>query len=122
MPHDPMAVDLMKLSELARAVEAITPPTFSKYQKLLETLKRIKWKVSSAKKDRLVIFERVHGHGVSDAPVDPQVGPLEVRRSTVTSQSYKPADVAPLELVLTGCGAGDPDHLSRPFHDLAAWE
>ncbi len=54
--QDPLAADLLALSELARAVEAITPDRFTKYLKLLETLDRLRWKVRRAKEDRLVIF------------------------------------------------------------------
>ena len=56
LPHAPVAVDLLALAEFAGALEAITPERFSKYGKLLATLKQIGWKLGSAKEDRLVIF------------------------------------------------------------------
>jgi superfamily II DNA or RNA helicase len=56
LPHDPVAADLLALSELARAIEAITPDSFSRYQKLLETLERTGWSSRKAREDRLVIF------------------------------------------------------------------
>ncbi len=56
LPGDPVAADLRALAQLARAVEAVTPDRFSKYRQLLETLKRMKWKLARSKQDRLVIF------------------------------------------------------------------
>jgi ERCC4-related helicase len=56
LTHDPVAVDLLELAELARAIEAISPEYFSKYQQLLQTLGKMGWKLSRAKEDRLVIF------------------------------------------------------------------
>lgn len=56
LAHDPVAHDLRALADLARAVEAITPAAFSKYQKLLATLERLKWTVRGAKEDRLLVF------------------------------------------------------------------
>ena len=56
LPNDPVAVDLRALAELARAVEAIDAADFSKFQRLLKTVKKLGWKRSSAKEDRLVIF------------------------------------------------------------------
>ena len=52
----PEGHDLRALGDLARAIEAITPGSFSKYQKLLETLERIGWKAHGRSDDRLVIF------------------------------------------------------------------
>ncbi len=56
IPHDPVAVDLLALSALARAIELITPESFSKYHKLLRTLERMQWKAGRSKEDRLVVF------------------------------------------------------------------
>jgi ERCC4-related helicase len=53
---EPMEADLLALSDLARAIEAITPERFSKYMKLLETIDEIGWTLRRAKTDRLVIF------------------------------------------------------------------
>jgi len=47
--------DLEKLRDLARDLESIRAETFSKYQRLLDTLRREKWKPRDSK-DRLVIF------------------------------------------------------------------
>ena len=52
----PLAQDLRRLAELARALEAVSAEKFSKYQKLLETLQKIRWKLGRAPDDRLVIF------------------------------------------------------------------
>ena len=54
--HDPVAGDLQALAELAQTIEAIGVEDFSKYQRLLSTLKSMGWKLSRAKEDRLVIF------------------------------------------------------------------
>lgn len=55
-PGSPMADDLRALRDLARAVEAVTPEHFSKYQRLLEVLTEMEWTLRRAKEDRLVIF------------------------------------------------------------------
>ncbi len=53
---EPLAAELVALRDLARAIEAITPERFSKYQKLLESIDQIGWRLSRAKEDRLVVF------------------------------------------------------------------
>ncbi len=55
-----LRVEFQALAELARALEAITPERFSKYQQLLATLDRLGWKARNAKDDRLVIFTERH--------------------------------------------------------------
>lgn len=54
--NEPVAKDVEALRDLARAIEEITPAHFSKFQKLLETIKQSGWVLKKAKEDRLVIF------------------------------------------------------------------
>ncbi len=52
---NPLAEDLVKLADLACAIEGISVTEFSKYHQLLKSIKQMGWK-KSKKDDRLVIF------------------------------------------------------------------